>query len=78
MRRSVLAIVSGAALLTAAPQLASAAPLAVHGAALKSASETGASVENIHYYRRYYGGYGYGGYGYRGYGYGYRGHGYGY
>jgi hypothetical protein len=80
MRSSILMVVAGAALLMAAPQFASAAPM-TNGANLKAAADTASAVKSIHYYRRY-GGYGYGGYGYRGYyggGYGYRGgYGYGY
>jgi hypothetical protein len=77
MRKSMLMIVSAAAIATAIPQCASAAPT-INGAALKAAAEAASPVQSAHYYgyRRYYGGYGYRGYGYRGYG--YRGYGYGY
>jgi hypothetical protein len=82
MPKRALIVAAALALITAAPQVVSAAPV-LEGSALKTASEAHSNIQSVWYgyggyYRPYhygYRGYGYRGYGYRGYG---RGYGYGY
>ena len=81
MRNAALMMIAAAALVTAAPQFASAVPAA--NIAGNTVTEPSSAIEKVWYrdygYHRGYRGYGYRGYGYRGYGYrgyGYRGYGY--